>query len=152
MKSPMFGERLSELRVKAGLSQRQLAELAGLTYAVIVSWEQGRRQPSLEGAHAVAKALGLTVDELTKRPNYLRVSPQFGARLRSAREAIGMTQSELARKSRSSLTMIWKWETGVSLPRLISAVWLAKAVGVPLGDFLDSKIAAKRAKQGCKGG
>lgn len=41
-----FGERLKELRKKAGLTQSQLGERVGLTKSVISFYEQQERSPS----------------------------------------------------------------------------------------------------------
>ena len=52
-----FGQRLRELRLKAGLSQESLAELAGLDRTYISGCERGRRNASIEALHRLGKAL-----------------------------------------------------------------------------------------------
>src|SRR5205807_485434 len=59
-----FGVRLRELREKAGLSQSGLAEGAGVPIDSIQNWEQGRTRPRIEALGKLARALGVTVDEL----------------------------------------------------------------------------------------
>src|SRR5262245_24767287 len=59
-----FGERLRELREKAGLSQSGLAEAAGVPIDSVQNWEQGRIRPRIEALGKLARALGVTVDEL----------------------------------------------------------------------------------------
>jgi predicted ATPase/DNA-binding XRE family transcriptional regulator len=59
-----FGERLRFLREKAGLTQEELAEQAGLTAQGIGALERGdRRHPYRHTVRAIADALGLSTDE-----------------------------------------------------------------------------------------
>jgi transcriptional regulator with XRE-family HTH domain len=52
------GELIREARKRAGLSQRDLAELLGTTQAVIARWETGRRSPSFERVVEAVRACG----------------------------------------------------------------------------------------------
>jgi len=64
----MFRERLKELRNKAGWSQQQLAEKAGLSYNVITKVEQGAaKNPNIQTIIKLADAFGLGIDELIGR-------------------------------------------------------------------------------------
>ena len=65
-KEPSFAARLRELRERAGLTQAQLAERAGLHISAVTRFEQGWREPSLATAAELAKALGVKVDEFLK--------------------------------------------------------------------------------------
>ena len=57
--------KLRELRkTGGGLTQQELAELAGVTRQSIISIEQGRYRPSVELALKLARALGCSVEEL----------------------------------------------------------------------------------------
>ncbi len=59
-----FGQRLRQLRVRAGLSQAALAERAGLAVAAVAALERGvRRSPYAQTVGALAEALGLTSEE-----------------------------------------------------------------------------------------
>src|SRR5919205_2055448 len=59
-----FGERLRQLRVRAGLSQAALAERAGLAAAAVAALERGvRRSPYPQTFGALADALNLTPEE-----------------------------------------------------------------------------------------
>lgn len=55
---------LRTLRVSRGLNQRQLAELSGVSIAMISKIEQGSRVPSLKLAYKLAKVLAVTMEEL----------------------------------------------------------------------------------------
>ncbi|HRY52426.1 MAG TPA: helix-turn-helix transcriptional regulator [Candidatus Portnoybacteria bacterium] len=55
---------IKELRAKLGITQEELARLAGVRRETIVFLEQGKYNPSLALANNVAKALKTTVGEL----------------------------------------------------------------------------------------
>jgi putative transcriptional regulator len=58
----MFGERLRQLREKAGLTQERLAEASGVNVWTIRNYEQGRREPNWRVAIQLARAIGVTVE------------------------------------------------------------------------------------------
>ena len=64
----MFASRLTSLRESKSLTIPQLATLAGMSRQAIHLLEAGKRQPSLDTAERLAKALGrkLRVFEITK--------------------------------------------------------------------------------------
>lgn len=55
---------LRELRLKLGLSQADLEKLTGIDANNFSRYERGIVVPSVEAAHKIAQALGVTVDEL----------------------------------------------------------------------------------------
>jgi DNA-binding XRE family transcriptional regulator len=59
---PTFGERLQQLREKAGLTQARLAEASGVYVWTIRNYEQGRREPKWKVAIVLARAIGVTVE------------------------------------------------------------------------------------------
>jgi transcriptional regulator with XRE-family HTH domain len=59
-----FGERLRMLREKAGLSQRELARLAGIEAMQISRYERGVGYPAVETLIAIAQALDVGLDYL----------------------------------------------------------------------------------------
>lgn len=62
---PPLAARLKELRVAAGMSQQSLAVAAGLSVSLVSQIEQGSRSdPRISTTTALAKALGVTLDEL----------------------------------------------------------------------------------------
>jgi DNA-binding XRE family transcriptional regulator len=59
-----FGQRIRDLRGKAGLSQEELADLAGLDRSYIGGVERGERNVSLINIHKIARALKLKPGDL----------------------------------------------------------------------------------------
>lgn len=60
-----FGERVRELRKAKGRSQEAFAAVCGLDRTYISGIERGRRNVSLRNIEVIAKALGISISELT---------------------------------------------------------------------------------------
>jgi transcriptional regulator with XRE-family HTH domain len=58
-----FGKRLREIRLSKGISQEDLAGLAGLHRTYVSSIERGERNISLVNIERLAKALGIKTKE-----------------------------------------------------------------------------------------
>jgi transcriptional regulator with XRE-family HTH domain len=58
------GRKISSRREELGISRKELAELTGLSYPYIAQIETGYRLPSTRHQVPIAKALGLSLDEL----------------------------------------------------------------------------------------
>jgi transcriptional regulator with XRE-family HTH domain len=62
-----FAERLKHLREAKGLSQRQLEQAAGIQHGIVSRIEAGvRGYPSVPTVLALARVLGVTVEELCR--------------------------------------------------------------------------------------
>jgi transcriptional regulator with XRE-family HTH domain len=68
MTADRFAFRLKELRAQAGLTQRELAERAGMTEAGVRNLEQRRTGPTWESVVALAEALGVPTDAFREEP------------------------------------------------------------------------------------
>ena len=60
-----FGGNLVRLRADK-ISQKKLADAAGVSARVIGMWENGERGPSWASAAVIAKVLNVSLDEFTK--------------------------------------------------------------------------------------
>ncbi len=72
-----FGNRLKELRLNAGLSQKQLADKLWITKATVSYYELSERNPSPEILIKIAKVFHVTTDYLLgieDKQKYLDVS------------------------------------------------------------------------------
>lgn len=56
--------RLEERRAKKGLTQQELADLAGVSRQTIISLERGRYNPSIILAFRLARLFGVSVEDL----------------------------------------------------------------------------------------
>lgn len=58
------GERIKELRIKHGLTQKQLAEKAEISNSYLCDIEVGRTNPSLKTLEKICKAFKIDLKEL----------------------------------------------------------------------------------------
>lgn len=56
-----LGKILKAERIKQGLSQKALAEMAGVTKRAIIYWENGEKSMSIKNADKIFKALHITI-------------------------------------------------------------------------------------------
>ncbi|MFT4186321.1 MAG: helix-turn-helix transcriptional regulator [Micrococcaceae bacterium] len=63
---------LKELRKAKGLTQKQLAQLAGCSSRSIISIEQGKYKPSITLAYKLAQLLGTNIEKLFKLEQYIQ--------------------------------------------------------------------------------
>ncbi len=59
-----FSERLKELRIEKGLTQRELAKATNLSQSALVHWEKDRRVPGADAVIALAQFFDVTADYL----------------------------------------------------------------------------------------
>lgn len=71
--APLHSRKIKKLREKRQLTQKQLAELSGISESAMRSYELGDRKPKKEVLEHIAKALGV-------RPEYLS-TPEFGPKM-----------------------------------------------------------------------
>lgn len=60
----IFARNLKELRVRQGLSQEELADIAGLHRTYVGSVERGERNISLDNMDRLASALKINIQDL----------------------------------------------------------------------------------------
>lgn len=60
-----YGRALLTVRVKRNLTQRDLAEIAGITASYVAHIEKGRRKPTLDVLEKIAKATRVSVFWIT---------------------------------------------------------------------------------------
>ncbi len=63
------GENIRRIRIAKDIQQIDLAEKAYVTQAMICQIERGTKNPSLQVANEIAKALGCSLEELLKEDN-----------------------------------------------------------------------------------
>lgn len=63
----LFSHRLRECRMKLGLYQREMAELAGIKVRAYQLYEQGKTEPNIDTLIAFANTLNVSIDYLVGR-------------------------------------------------------------------------------------
>jgi len=66
-----IGRNIRDYRKQKRLTQKQLAELAGVASITISQYEIGRRQPKISQLEKIANALGASVDDLISDTSHL---------------------------------------------------------------------------------
>ena len=64
MKNNIFGQRLRELRLEKGISQRKLGDIFNVCNQTISFWETGNREPDLDTLKAIAVFFNVSIDYL----------------------------------------------------------------------------------------
>lgn len=129
-----IGEQIRSERERRGISQKKLAEIAGVPAITLQQYERGvTKRPRIDQLSKIAQALGLSVDDfLASKPAETRI----GDRIRQRRGELGLTQEELASKIGTIKQTVYKYEHGVvsNIPSNRLAE-IASALAVP-ADFL----------------
>ncbi len=60
----MFGDNLKNLRIAAGLSQAQLADMMGVSSKTVSYWENGYSEPSIAQLGQLKQALKTEYEDL----------------------------------------------------------------------------------------
>jgi transcriptional regulator with XRE-family HTH domain len=63
---PALGDAIRQLRTKRGISQEDLAHLAGVTTGTLSVIERGKSNPAWGTVKSIAAALGVTVVDVAK--------------------------------------------------------------------------------------
>jgi predicted transcriptional regulator len=100
----VFGKRLREMRIKAGLSQSDLEEISGIPKARLSRYENGHVAPSIQTLERLARALevseaSLLGDDRALMEEFFGVLTARGVRLRSSEQAValGSAVADIAR-------------------------------------------------------
>lgn len=146
-----ISERLRTAMRDAGFeSQKELERASGVKQPTInrILNRVGSKGPESETVKQLARACGVSFEwlnegleigtdsidvELSSVPE---VDRQFGRRVKAAREAAGLTQTELGVRMKISPQGVQKWESGASSPRFSRLYGLASVLGVPVSRLL----------------
>jgi transcriptional regulator with XRE-family HTH domain len=82
-----FGEKLQQLRERAGLSQSQLATASGVPVWTLRGYEQGRREPLWHVLFKLAAAIGVSCEAFADCVNGATTTPAKGRRAGAAGSA-----------------------------------------------------------------
>jgi transcriptional regulator with XRE-family HTH domain len=134
---------VKKLRREVSLSQRDLAEAAGVNRSSIAQWELGQIQLSVPDLARLMKALYVVRDE--QRETLVEENVQSAVYLVRLREALGLTQAQVAKIANVRQATISRAESGESSEKgrrkIIEALKAVrdrnKGTGASLRDFAD---------------
>ncbi len=73
-----FGKAIQYFREQSQLSQVELAEKAGISSSSVSQYEKGGRNPSKDSIEAIAKVLGVSVEDIRAHANRLKELAKMG--------------------------------------------------------------------------
>jgi len=106
----------TSLRKRFNLAQRELGRLVGVSGATIASWEAGKSRPRGARLESLAKLRGGTQQDVDKALGRTGAAAMDGAKIKSIRKKLGLSQAEFAKKVGVSNGSVAAWETGRSRP------------------------------------
>ncbi|EHR5159008.1 helix-turn-helix domain-containing protein [Escherichia coli] len=151
-KQPEYMVNLSTQREACGLTTTELARLLDLDEEIILQWESGEYEPTISMLIPMANVLGCDPLSLLSEKNSesaIRVNTtevhaeSIGARIKSARTKLGLTESDLARMIHTYSDPINDWECGICEVPADHIVPLASALNCDLMWLLTGKSEAK---------
>ncbi|MGL5856971.1 MAG: helix-turn-helix domain-containing protein [Angustibacter sp.] len=132
---------LRDARVKAGLTQHELARLIGVAGGERVSrWERGASAPRAEILHRIATIVNMRPADL--------LNPTHGeVDLRRLRVLAGLSARQVAEQAHLSVPTYTRWESGHidRMPPAAALKALAEALGVKVSEVATALTAARNA-------
>lgn len=135
-----LAQNLRYLREKKGLSQRECAEIFGLSGSAVAMWEQDQRKPDIEMIIRLAKYFGVTLDDLVLRDLKPPI-PKYAGNIRYLRLSHEISQEQMGEllglKNKSSLSLIEAGKREISVENLEK---LADFFGVTLDKLVKQDL------------
>lgn len=123
-----FGKALKAARLRAGLTQEDIAKKVGANQVSVSAWERATADAPSKAEERLRGILDIPRDGAEQE-----LGGSFGAWLAGARAKKQMTIRELAEKSHVSAVQIYNIESGKTLnPRTATKTGLAAGLGSPL--------------------
>lgn len=127
----IFAERLLDLILENGLTNKLLAENIDVDEYSVDRYLSGEYSPSLENLIKLANCFNITCDYLLGLENessskIFKACPPFKERLAFIIEKKGITKAELQRKTEIAESLIYYWLNGKYTPTVDSIIKLAR--------------------------
>ena len=101
-----IGKILRQKRIEAGLKQRELAQLLGVSQTTIGEYELAKSSIPVEFLQDFEALFSIPAGELSKHSNYYKRTPKNSNKLAQLRVKCGLTQIEVAKKFHISTTTL----------------------------------------------
>ena len=120
-----FGAFVARLRKEKGLTQRQLAELVGVSDKAVSKWERGLSLPDISLLEPLAGTLGVTVAELLHGERLdAPLPPRQVEALVTGAVQLGQAQRPVDAARRLRWLGIWAGTLGIAAVEVVAAGWL----------------------------
>lgn len=140
-----FAERLKELISEYGLTQKQLAQVTGITETSISKYVRGEDEPSLKSLIVIANHFKCTTDFLigkTNESNEKNFSkcPPFAERLKFLMQEKNCSGYRLCKDAEIPEGSFYDWKNGKSEPNLDNLEKLTKYFNCSLDYLLGREV------------
>jgi DNA-binding transcriptional regulator YiaG len=126
---------LPAMRKRFDLTQQELAQLLELSPVTVSSWETNRSRPSGENMARIVALRSMGQDEVNAALGREALpKPMEPAQIKALREALGLTQADLAKLAVVSVASVTAWETGKSTPQGANRQALAAVAQMTMED------------------
>lgn len=143
-----LGRMISRLRTEKGLSQRDLADLLGVSNGAIGMWETGKRQPDLDTVKKIASFFGISIDYLMGNPqssidysNYQMDTSEFALdfkmRIRDLMAEQKISEDAFAERAGFNREETDSYLYGNRIPSIEDLIKIASALNVSSDYLLD---------------
>ncbi|MET8129806.1 helix-turn-helix transcriptional regulator [Streptomyces sp. NPDC005231] len=150
--------KIRALREQAGLTPRELADRVGVTYRVVVYWEEGRYVPEARNVRRLADALGCATADLTGTPSGTETlvdlryaagltAEQVASQLRTTAAGRGLfvDAHKIRSLERNRQVSGWNWRKPECTGQLVQQ--LAAVYGVPVRMVMDAWMRTRPADE-----
>tara|TARA_R110000822_G_scaffold169729_2_gene309666 strand:+ start:291 stop:968 length:678 start_codon:yes stop_codon:yes gene_type:complete len=138
-----FGELIATRRAELGLTQRDLAAKAGVSWSQISRYESNQASPRLKVVMKLAEALGLNVDDLqralSKKANKLKIYEGFSSRLVAARTDALFSKKKLSEATGIPRDDLADMELGILFPSPNDVLKISHALGASVSSLAGTK-------------
>ncbi len=106
-----LAQNLKYLREQRGMSQRECAEIFGLSGSAVTMWEKDQRKPDIEMLVRLSKYFGVTLDDLILKDLRPPI-PLYVLNLRFLRNSHKMTQEDIGNLLNVTQKRVSEYEEG----------------------------------------
>lgn len=128
-----IGENIKSIRVKKGISRKELSKILSIKESTIQSYELDRRKAPVDMLTKIATALNVNINDLLK--NDLPIDEN----IKKHRQKCKFTQEELSKKLEISKHTLSKYEQGQRKPTTEMLKKIANALNISIVDLLAEK-------------
>lgn len=126
-----FADNLKVLRKYSNLTQKELAERAGVSYSSIINYENRRREPPLSILKKIASALGTDVELLTASAVYVKDGVLIGEKTNEYGEVTSSwIVSDHANRDEAIIEHMWDITKRTAILRISKAIDKLNEVGI----------------------
>jgi transcriptional regulator with XRE-family HTH domain len=137
---------LAELRREKGFTQKELAELVGVSEGTVPRWEANRNSPGENSLFALAGVLQIPQADLIKiiRNGKRRTETPIGKAIREKRG--DLSQQRLANLLGVKQKTVSEWERGMFSPGLKNRRVIEIVLGIPFNEKVETKAPPQASK------